>query len=117
MPLAITLDTLEAAIDWMDEYARPMALKVYGHHSQSPAERDARILLAYLKDRNLQVFNTRELMRASGPDRLRTLRKASEMDAAIELLAAGGWVKRMPSTGRGIRPRQDYAVHPRLSPL
>lgn len=114
MPSAISLDTLEATIEWMDTYARPMALKVYGHHGQSLAERDARILLAYLKVRDLRVFNTRELMRASGKDRLGTMNTASEMEAAITLLIAGGWVRKMEGTGRGIRPRQDYAVHPRL---
>ncbi len=114
MPPVISLETLEAAMNWMDTYARPMALKVYGNYSQSPAERDARILLDYLKDRGLEVFNTRELMRATGPDRMRTMRKAAEMEAAIELLTAAGWVRKIEGTGRGIRPRQDYAVHPQV---
>ena len=91
--------------DYVDEY---------GMIDMIAIERDARILLAYLKVRDLRVFNTRELMRASGKDRLGTMNTASEMEAAITLLIAGGWVRKMEGTGRGIRPRQDYAVHHRL---
>ncbi len=111
-PPEVSLDTIEAAIEWMEDYALPMALKVYGCDSQEPAERDARLLLAFLQRHATLFFNKRELMREHKSE-LSTMRKGREFDAAISRLEEAGWVHKMESNGSG-RPRGDYHVHPRL---
>ena len=114
-PREISLDTAEAAIEWMEDYALPMALKAYGCDSQEPAERDARLLLAFLQRRPMFTFNKRELMRHHKSE-LSTMRKGHEFDAAIARLEEAGWVHKIEWNGSG-RPRGDYAVHPRLHRL
>ena len=81
-PCEVSLDTIVAAIEWMEDYALPMALKAYGCNTQDSIERDASLLLAFLKRPTMLSFAKRELMRVYKSE-LPTMRKGSEFDAAI----------------------------------
>ena len=115
-PRDISLETIEAAADWIDSYAKPMAERVYGDAALPVAERDAAMLARYLAKMGLRTFNKRELKRSPHKTALRSLRDAKAMDAALEVLADGALILptgKRDGEGPG-RASGDYAVNPAL---
>lgn len=115
-PREISLETIEAAADWVDSYAKPMAERVYGDAALPIAERDAAVLARYIVKKGLRAFNKRELKRSPHKSALPSLRNAKAMDAALEVLADGALIL---AIGRrdGDNPGRvsgDYAVNPAL---
>lgn len=104
------------AVAFLEGYALPMARRVFGDAALPQAERDSRTLARWmLRRRPLPaVLNVRGLRRVAGgpgiPD-------APRLSAAMEELAALGWVRPAPGREGGIpgRPRNDWAVHPELT--
>lgn len=97
----------------MDEYLQPMARRAYGLHMLETPERNARLLLAYLRVTQMKQFNKRDLMRTPHKSNLPSMRDAASFDEAIALLRDGKWVFKIPSDHTG-RQREDYAVNARL---
>lgn len=112
-PQEVSVETVNDVLKWMDDYLQPMACKAYGIHALDEAERNARLLLAYLSKQRLTHFNKRELMRTPHKAHLKGMRNAEQFDAAIELLITAKWVFRMEAD-QGGRRREDYAVNKRL---
>jgi hypothetical protein len=115
-PREISLETIEAASDWVDSYAKPMAERVYGDAALPIAERDAAVLARYIVKKGLRAFNKRELKRSPHKSALPSLRNAKAMDAALEVLEDGGLVRtsgKRDGEGPG-RASGDYAVNPAL---
>jgi len=65
-PREISLATIEAAAEWIDDYAKPMAQRVYGDASLPMAERNAATLARYIVKAGLHTINRRELRRGAG---------------------------------------------------
>ncbi len=115
-PREISLATIEAAAEWIDSYAKPMAERVYGDAALPEAERNAAVLARYIVKKGLCAFNKRDLKRSPHKSALPSLRDAKAMDAALEILVDGGLVQyagRRDGGGPG-RASGDYAVNPAL---
>ena len=115
-PREISLATIEAAAEWIDSYAKPMAERVYGDAALPMAERNAAVLARYIKKEGLQTFNKRDLKRSPHKSALPTMRDAKAMDAALEVLIDAGLIQhkgKREGDGPG-RPSGDYAVNPAL---
>jgi hypothetical protein len=103
-----------AAADFLEQYAVPMARRVFGEAALPQAERDARTIARWLLRQNPlpEIINARDLRRmADGPG----IRDAYRMNAALEELAEADWVRpaRARAAGYG-RTRLDWAVNPAL---
>ncbi len=109
------LDVLRAT-SILREYAVPMAKRSFGEAALPVAERDARRVARWLLRRHPcpTNLNVRELRRmADGPG----VADADRLTAAMEELAALGWVRSTPGrdAARAGRTRNDWAVNPGLS--
>lgn len=113
-PREVSLATIEAAAEWIDDYAKPMAARVYGDAAMPAAERNAAILARYIMKAGLHTFNKRELKRSPHKSALPTLREAEAMDKALEVLCDAGWIEFAGSrNGEGAgRLSGDYRVNP-----
>ena len=113
-PREVSLASIEAAAEWIDSYAKPMAERVYGDAALPAAERNAAVLARYIVRKRLRAFNKRELKRSPHKSALPTLRDAKAMDAALEVLADGAWIEaagKRDGDGPG-RASGDFTVNP-----
>jgi hypothetical protein len=113
-PVEVSATSLIAAAGWVDDYAKPMAERVYGDAALPEAERNAAVLAKYLRKLGEREINKRSLRRSPHKSRLPGLRETQAMDAAVELLVDAGWLLPNPSReGGGVgRERLDYLVNP-----
>ena len=103
-----------AAADFLEDYAVPMARRVFGEAALPQAEHDARTLARWLVRQNpiAETINARELRRMPrGPG----IANADRMSAALNEFAEAGWVRPAPARAGGHgRPRHDWAVNPAI---
>ena len=96
-PQGIEPWVVEAAAVFLEEYAVPMARRVFGEAALPLAERDAHDLARWLVRQNPvpEIINARDLRRmGKGPG----IPDAPRMNAALAELSGLGWVR--PSPGR-----------------
>lgn len=100
----------------MDDYAKPMAERVYGDAALPPVERNAALLARYIFKQGLRQINKRELKRSPHKSALPQLRVASVMDAAVEYLVEAGWLMDAGTRQGGApgRPTATYLVNPAI---
>lgn len=112
-PEAISARTIAAAAEWVDDYAKPMALRVYGDASLPLVERNAAILARFILKTGLRRINKQEIKRTY-KSQLPTMRTAQPLDEAIEYLCEAGWLFSAGERAGGTagRPKGDYAVNP-----
>lgn len=113
-PKEVSLSTMEAAATWFDDYAKPMAARVYGDASLPLAERNAATLARYIVKAGLRSINKRELKRSPHKSALPGLRDAKHMDGAVEVLMDADWLRPAP-TRDGETPGRtmaNYVVNP-----
>lgn len=102
------------ALTFLANYAVPMARRCFGEAALPEAERDARRLARWLLRRQpipatLNVRALRRMQDGPGiptPDRIK---------AALDELAALGWVRQADRGGTNGRPRNDWTVNPALA--
>lgn len=92
-PREISLATMTAAAEWVEDYAKPMASRVYGDASLPLAERNAATLARYIVKAGLRSINKRELKRSPHKSALPGLRDAKHMDAAVDVLIDADWLQ------------------------
>lgn len=113
-PREISLATIEAAAEWVDDYAKPMAQRVYGDASLPAAERNASSLARFIVRSGLRTINRRELRRGAGKASLPWARDAKALEAAFDVLLMSDWIK-SAGTRDGETPGRasaTYAVNP-----
>jgi len=117
-PDRIGEEAVSAAADFLEQYAVPMARRVFGEAALPQSERDAHFLARWLAHQNPipATINARELRRmARGPN----ITDATRMANALDELAEAAWVRPAPArTGvTAGRQRQDWSVNPKLREL
>lgn len=110
-PRDISAQTVLLAADFVEEYAKPMALRVYGDAALPAAEREAAVLAKYLRRTKTHKFNARTLRRAAGYPGSKDVEQQS---AALSLLVDAHWLRAAPSRDGDKPGRQasDYVVNP-----
>lgn len=113
-PVEVSVSSLMAAAEWVDDYAKPMAERVYGDAALPDSERNAAILARYIRKASLRAINKRELRRSPHKSKLPGLRERSALDDAIAYLVDAGWLREAHSRDGGTtgRQREDYMVNP-----
>ncbi|WP_245228703.1 DUF3987 domain-containing protein [Pontixanthobacter sp. CEM42] len=115
-PKEISAKSIEAAAAWIDDFAKPMAARVYGDASLPKSERDAAILARYIRKQRFKTINARDLKRSPHKSALPSLRTAQAMGEAIECLIDAGWLTedgRREGQSHG-RVSADYQVNPAI---
>lgn len=109
-PDAIAEAAMATAIEMMETYFLPMAIRVFGDAAVPIVETNAAILARHLRDEKLKSFNASKLRyKLGGP-----LREASAMDAACAELEDAGLIQAVDAVRKRGRPSKDYIVNPRL---
>ncbi|MET4807499.1 DUF3987 domain-containing protein [Limibacillus sp. MBR-115] len=94
----------------IDEYLKPMALRVYSEGGFAEDESDARNLGRWLRRTRQTVINVRDIRR--NPP-VQGLSGKGRLERAIEILCDAGVLRLVTSEGVG-RPRGDYEVNPAI---
>lgn len=110
-PTCIRAETLLAVLGFIDDYAKPSALRVFGDAALPLSERNAAALARYILKTKAQRINLRDVRRGSG---IATLKIAADVEAATEALVEAGWLRGVGERA-GDTPgkmRKDYLVNP-----
>lgn len=110
-PKEVSARTLLLAADFVEEYAKPMALRVYGDAAVPVCERDAAVIAKHIVNAKLRKFNARGMRRAAGYPGT----KVPELQAAaLDQLVQANWLKPAPSRDGDKAGRQshDFIVNP-----
>ena len=113
-PGEISTRSVAAAIKWVEDYAKPMAQRVYGDAAVSVADRNAALLARYIVKHGLTDVNMRDMRLAPHKRYLKPLLEKGAMEEAFEVLTGSGWLRPNPSRegdSQG-QPRKDYRVNP-----
>lgn len=111
-PTSISLRSITAAADFVDSYAKPNALRVFGDAALPPVERNAAILARHLQRTRPEIVNARDLKRTSG---IPVLRDLDALDAALAALTEADWIREAPSRPGAGRQRRDFIVNPAIT--
>ncbi|RIV83369.1 DUF3987 domain-containing protein [Aurantiacibacter zhengii] len=113
-PREVSATSLIAAAEWVDDYAKPMAERVYGDAALPKVERNASVLARYIVKQGFDRINLRALKRSPHKSKLSGLRSGDAMNAAIECLVDAGWLLAdLARDGEAPgRQRLDYLVNP-----
>jgi len=107
---------IQAARHFLESYAIPMALRIFGTMALPEDERDARALAKWLvaQEPIPEAINERRIMRERGAPDIDTRER---LIAALELLADEGWVRppKGKSGKRGGRPKLDWTINPAVA--
>jgi hypothetical protein len=112
-PHKISAKAINAAIELLETYFMPMAIRCYADASIPPAQRNSASLARWIMKNKPSIVNARNLYRHEDID---GLNNAAAVKEAIPLLVEAGWLRPKPSReGGGYgRPRSDFEVNPRL---
>ena len=106
----ITADTFANARQIADYYT-DHAKAAYDLIGVDPAVADARAILTWARNTNTQRFTARDVL----PAQRHRFKKVADLDPALRILDAHGWIRRLPDPPRGGRGRPAapmYEVHP-----
>ena len=111
-PKTISARTLAAVCEFVDGYAKPSALRVFGDAALPIVERHAATLARYIRRHKMHRINAREMKRP--PHRLPGMTEAGPLNAAIEFLTEANWLHPIGSRAGDNPGRKsaDFAVNP-----
>lgn len=110
-PDCIKATTLVTVLEFVDGYAKPSALRVFGDAALPIDQRNAAQLAKLIVREAWDRISAREILRSG---RLSKAEKAADVDAAIELLVEADWLRPAPSRSGGTigRAKKEYLVNP-----
>lgn len=110
-PDSIGAATLVSVLQFVDSYAKPSALRVFGDAALPVDRRNAAQLARIVTKNGWERINARDILRGG---HLAKAANAADVDAAIALLIEADWLRAAPSrSGGGIgRARKDFLVNP-----
>ena len=108
--------TIAAVAEFIDEYAKPMATRVFGDAVLPPVERHAATLARLIVKNRLNQVNARDLKRAPYKQHLPGMREAEPLNEALTFLVEADWLKLAGSRAGDApgRHSSDYLVNPAL---
>lgn len=109
-PASVSRASVANALLLYQDFLLPSALRVIGGVGCDKGEAVAASLLRQIRLRSDNTVNAKDIYRNWG---LPGLTKAATVNAALDLLAERGWVRRRRETGFG-RPANDWAVNAKL---
>lgn len=115
-PTNVSLESVCAAIRFVDEFALPTATKVFHDQDGSPDVRPTTILARYIAAQRFDKINLRNLKSSPHKAALKDLQFGDTMKRAAEELCGLGWLReagRREGTSAG-RRSSDYEVNPRI---
>src|SRR5262249_15531697 len=92
-PTCVSRKALGAALDLIEDYVKPMLLRVAGEAALPERDRDAVTLARAILNRRPEIINAREVRREW---RLPGLREPARVDAAIAALVEARWLALVP---------------------
>ncbi len=112
-PTSVSSASVSAALDFIESYAKPSALRVFGDAAVPVAERQAASLAKEIAKRKPVKINAREIRQSWG---IPKLREAADVDQAIASLVEADWLRAAPARSGETagRARKDYIVNPLL---
>ncbi len=115
-PRQVGVQSLVAAAQFVDDYAKPMAERVYGDAALPRVERDAALLGRYIVKQEMHSLNLRALKQSPHKAKLAAIRQAERMRAAADFLVDAAWLKPAPNReGQTVgRASLDYIANPLL---
>lgn len=113
-PRSISAKTVAAVAEFVDEYAKPTALRVFGDAVLPPVERNAATLGRLILKSKLTRVNARDLKRTPYKQHLAGMREAEPLNEALSYLVDADWLKPIGARAGETPGRQssDYAVNP-----
>lgn len=110
-PVEVSPQTIFAAIEFAETYAKPTALRVFGDAALPPVERNAAALGRYVQKARLAKLNARDTRRNCG---IPALKDTQALSDAIDFLVEADWLRAAPSRAGSNPGRQssDYLVNP-----
>ena len=110
-PTSVSAATVIAAIEFVETYAKPTALRVFGDAALPPVQRNAAMLARYIQRENKTRINARDLKRTPG---LPSMKTTDVVDETIDELVEADWLRAAPSrAGAGVgRAKKDFLVNP-----
>lgn len=113
-PRSISAKTIAAVAEFVDEYAKPTALRVFGDAALPAVERNAATLARLILRHKLKRVNARDLKRTPYKQHLPGMREAEPLNEALAFLVDADWLKSVGSRAGDTPGRQtaDYAVNP-----
>ncbi|MCX7381594.1 MAG: DUF3987 domain-containing protein [Alphaproteobacteria bacterium] len=110
-PQFVQKRALEAAINLMESYFLPMAIRVFGDAGIPIEERNARTLANWIVDTRPQAINVSKIRDDA---RLPGLRESGDVKAACRFLLEARWLIDAPNNGGPGRPPGNYLINPKL---
>ena len=111
-PQTISAKTIAAVAEFVDEYAKPMAMRVFGDAVLRPVERNAATLARLILKHRLKIVNARDLKRAPYKQYLPGMREADPLNDALAFLVEADWLKSVGSRAGDRRPWTSLALSP-----
>jgi len=110
-PTSISADTIGTVVDFVDGYAKPTALRVFGDAALPVVERNAAVLARYILRTKPRKINARDVRRSAG---LPGLKEAQAVNDAFAALVDADWLTPAPNRSGDTPGRQssDYIVNP-----
>ena len=110
-PTTIRPDTITAAITFIEDYAKPSALRVFGDAALPEADRNAAQLARHILKHALVRINARDVRREYG---IAALKSPEKVDEAISCLVDANWLRAAPSRSgaNAGQQRKDFIVNP-----
>lgn len=110
-PQAVTASTIVSVIEFVEDYAKPTARRVFGDAALPPVERNAAALARYIQKTKPAKLNARDVRRTCG---IPALKSAETLADAIGYLVDADWLRPAPDRDGDTagRRRSDYIVNP-----
>ncbi|MBB4153256.1 hypothetical protein GGQ80_001144 [Sphingomonas jinjuensis] len=110
-PSDVTVKSLAAALTFLEDYASPTALRVFGDAALPLADRNAAVLARYIVKQGKQEVNGRDVYKSYGLPTLKTPEAAND---AVKVLVEADWLQEAPSRqgGSAGRTKRDFKVNP-----
>jgi putative DNA primase/helicase len=110
-PRSVSAKTLGATIDFVEDYAKPAALRVFGDAALPAVERNAAMFARYILRHKVRRFNARKMVKDC---KLPGFRDAGVMGDVVSFLDDADWLKAVGHREGDTPGRKtaDYSVNP-----